>query len=399
MIADTILVLNAGSSSLKFGLFELCTQLPVLMRGSLTSLNGKPQMSVFGPEGSQAQHADLADGPISTEEALEFVFAEVEGKGLLQSVSAVGHRIVHGGRDFTAATILDPPTLEALRAFTPVAPLHQPHNLEIVELAVRFLPKAVQIGCFDTAFHAERPRLAMLYALPRALTDSGIMSFGFHGISYGHIASRLRERYGSAAGGRAIVAHLGSGASLCAMHEGKSVATTMGFSPLDGLVMGTRSGSIDPGVILYLLQNRKMHVHEISRLLYDRSGLLGVSGISDDMQTLVESDDPQSKEAIDLFVYRAGREIGSLAAALGGLDTLVFTAGIGENSPLIRDKICEAAAWLGVTLDAERNRQGNERISAHGSVVDVLVIPTEEERAVAEQVSSAMSQGAPVRDK
>ncbi|WP_367271546.1 acetate/propionate family kinase [Mesorhizobium sp.] len=237
-------------------------------------------------------------------------------------------------------------------------------------------------------FHAERPRLATLYALPRALTESGIMSFGFHGISYGHIASQLRERYGPTAGGRAVVAHLGSGASLCAMREGKSVATTMGFSPLDGLVMSTRSGSLDPGVILYLLQDRKMLADEISQLLYDRSGLLGVSGISGDMQRLLDLDDPHAAEAVDLFVYRAGREIGSLAAALGGLDTLVFTAGIGENSPLIREKICEAAAWLGVTIDAERNREGDERIGASGAAVDVLVIPTDEERAVAAQMLS-----------
>jgi acetate kinase len=387
-MADAILVLNAGSSSLKFAVFERLAELPVLMRGSFTSLQRKPRMSVSVAEDEQPTRTDLPDGTIGTEEALELILAEVERNGLLQSVSAVGHRIVHGGRDFTAATILDPPTLEALGALARLAPLHQPHNLEIVELAARFLPKAMQIGSFDTAFHAERPRLATLYALPRELTESGIMSFGFHGISYGHIATQLRARYGPGAGGRAVVAHLGSGASLCAMREGKSVATTMGFSPLDGLVMSTRSGSLDPGVILHLLQDRKMPADEISRLLYDRSGLLGVSGITGDMQTLVESGDPRSTEAIDLFVYRAGREIGSLAAALGGLDTLVFTAGIGENSPLIRQKICEAATWLGVTIDAERNRQGDERIGASGSVVDVLVIPTDEERTVAAQILS-----------
>ncbi|TIS80337.1 MAG: acetate/propionate family kinase, partial [Mesorhizobium sp.] len=387
-MADAILVLNAGSSSLKFAAFERLAELPVLMRGSLTSLQSKPRMSVSSAEDEQTTQTDFADRPIGTEEALELILTELDRCGLLQSVSAVGHRIVHGGRDFTAATILDPPTLEALRALAPLAPLHQPDNLEIVELARRLLPKAAQIGCFDTAFHADRPRLATLYALPQALTESGIMSFGFHGISYDHIASQLRERYGPTAGERTVVAHLGSGASLCAMRGGKSVATTMGFSPLDGLVMSTRSGSLDPGVILYLLQDRKMSADEISRLLYDRSGLLGVSGISGDMQRLLDLDDPHAAEAVDLFVYRAGREIGSLAAALGGLDTLVFTAGIGENSPLIREKICEAAAWLGVTIDAERNREGDERIGASGSAVDVLVIPTDEERAVAAQMLS-----------
>ncbi|MGO4837208.1 acetate/propionate family kinase, partial [Rhizobiaceae sp. 2RAB30] len=230
-----------------------------------------------------------------------------------------------------------------------------------------------------------------LYGLPRALTEAGIVSYGFHGLSFGYIAARLRDRYGEKAGGRAIVAHLGSGSSLCGMTEGRSVATTMGFSPLDGLVMSTRCGSLDPGVVLHLAEERKLPPDEISDLLYRQSGLLGVSGISGDMRTLEASDDPAATEAIDLFAYRAGREIGSIAAALGGLDTLVFTAGIGENSPGIREKVSAAAGWLGVAIDDDRNRRGETLISVEGSAVDVLVIPTDEERAVAEQIVAAVS--------
>ena len=270
---------------------------------------------------------------------------------------------------------LDEQTIETLRGLIPLAPIHQPRNLEIIELVASLLPDAIQVGCFDTAFHLSRPRIATLYGLPRELTESGIVSYGFHGISYGYIASKLGTRYGAQAGGRAIVAHLGSGASLCAMNDGKSVATTMGFSTLDGLVMSTRCGSLDPGVVLHLLEDRQHVQPGTTHLLYEKAGLLGVSGISGDMQTLLDSNDPGAREAVDLFVYRAGREIGSMAAATGGLDTLVFTAGIGENSAIIRERICEAAAWLGVRIDPERNRRGDTTISAQNSAVDVLVVP------------------------
>jgi acetate kinase len=298
----------------------------------------------------------------------------------------VGHRIVHGGRDFTEATVLDGRALEALRLLEPLAPIHQRINLEIVALAAGLLPQTMQIGCFDTAFHSARPGIAKIYGLPRAMTDAGIVSYGFHGLSYSHIASQLRTRYGPAAGGKVIVAHLGSGASLCAMNAGTSVATTMGFSTLDGLVMSTRCGALDPGVILHLLQERRLSAEELVTLLYEQSGLLGVSGISGDMRTLIGSDDPAAAQAVDLFVYRIGREIGSLAAAMGGLDTLVFTAGIGENAPLVRERISGAAAWLGVGLDDVRNRGGEEVVNALNSRVDVLVIPTDEERAVATEM-------------
>jgi len=385
-MTDAVLVLNAGSSSLKFAVFERLQELPLLMKGSVSSLHDSPLLKVWFAGSERATEMRLGQEPVGFRAAMQRIVAEIADRGLFRRIGTVGHRIVHGGRDFTTATVLDAPTTAALRRLVPLAPIHQPLNLDIVEEAVTLLPGATQVGCFDTAFHAGRPRLATLYGLPRGLTESGVISFGFHGISYGYIASRLQARHGPEAGGRAIVAHLGSGASLCAMKEGKSIATTMGFSPLDGLVMSTRCGSLDPGVVLHLLQDRKMSIRELSELLYDQSGLLGVSGISGDMLTLLETDDPSASEAIDLFVYRAAREIGSLAAAIGGLDTLVFTAGIGENSPVIRERISEAVSWLGVNIDPERNRRGEARIGASGSAVDVLVVPTDEERAIAEQV-------------
>lgn len=387
-MTDAILVLNAGSSSLKFAMFERRHGLPLLVKGSVSSLHDKPRLKVSTALDQPPTEVTLGKGSIDSQATLEFILRDIGERGLPQKITNVGHRIVHGGSRFTSPAILDRSTLKALGQLVPLAPIHQSRNLEIVELVAGVLPEAVQVGCFDTAFHADRPHLATLYGLPRALTESGVISFGFHGISYGYIASKLKARYGSNAGGRAIVAHLGSGASLCAMREGKSLATTMGFSPLDGLVMSTRCGSLDPGIVIHLLRDRKMSVEGLSKLLYDQSGLLGVSGISGDMRTLLETDDPAAAEAIDLFVYRAGREIGSLAAAAGGLDTLVFTAGIGENSPFIREKICQAAGWLGVQVDPERNRRSEACISVSGSAVDVLVIPTDEERAVAEQMLS-----------
>jgi acetate kinase len=385
-MTDAILVLNAGSSSLKFAVFETMTGLPLLMKGSITSLRGRPRLRVSNANGALDKDDVLGANAISMKAALEFVVAEIAGRHSLEGIRVVGHRIVHGGHAYRVPALLDEQAIGALWNLAPLAPIHQPMNLGIVELAASLLPHARQVGCFDTAFHSERPRIATLYGLPRTLTDAGIVSYGFHGVSYGYIASCLLDRYGAQAGNRAIVCHLGSGASLCAMREGRSIATTMGFSPLDGLVMSTRCGSLDPGVVLHLLQDGTRSANDLARLLYEESGLMGVSEISGDMQTLVESDDARAVEAVDLFVYQAGRQIGSLAAALEGLDTLVFTAGIGENSAVIRERICRAARWLGVQVDHERNRRGDQLINAAGSTVDVLVIPTDEERAVAEQI-------------
>lgn len=391
-MTDLILVLNGGSSSLKFAVFEGCDELPLLLRGNVSSLGGHPRLRVGAAAGRAEVDRSLGDGPIDIGKAFATIASELKDRDLLPRIVRVGHRIVHGGRDFTGATVLDGRALEALRLLEPLAPIHQRINLEIVALAAGLLPQAMQIGCFDTAFHSARPGIAKIYGLPRAMTDAGIVSYGFHGLSYIHIASQLQARYGPAAGGKVIVAHLGSGASLCAMSAGTSVATTMGFSTLDGLVMSTRCGALDPGVIVHLLQDWKLPTDELVTLLYEQSGLLGVSGISGDMRTLVDSDDPRAAEAVDLFVYRIGREIGSLAAAIGGLDTLVFTAGIGENAPSIRERVGAVAGWLGVNIDQKLNRRGDEVISLAGSGVDVLVIPTDEERAVGSQLLSVRPQ-------
>lgn len=302
-------------------------------------------------------------------------------------ITMIGHRIVHGGQDFSSATLLDIDSVQRLWQLAPLAPMHQPRNLEIVEAAQGAWPDARHYGCFDTAFHHDRPRLAKLYGLPRELTESGIISYGFHGVSFAYIASQLKSRYGTRAGGRTIVAHLGSGASLCAMNEGVSVATTMGFSPLDGLLMSTRCGSLDPGVIIHLIQHRGMNVEHVSSLLESESGMLGVSGISGDMHTLTESRDTAAQEAVDLFVYRIACQLGAMAATLQGLDTLVFCAGIGENSPLIRQRIGATADWLGVKIDPQKNWRADEDIGSPASAAKVLVIPTDEERAIAELAS------------
>ncbi|KQU82621.1 acetate kinase [Mesorhizobium sp. Root102] len=385
-MTDAILVLNGGSSSLKFAVFEERDQVPLLLRGNVSSLDRRPRLRVEAAAGRSKIDRSMGEAPIDMDKAFAAVVSVLAENDLLRRIDRVGHRIVHGGRGFTEATRLDERTLDVLRLLEAMAPIHQRINLEIVALATELLPQALQIGCFDTAFHSARPELAKIYGLPRAMTEAGIVSYGFHGLSYSHIAAKLYDRYGTRAGGRTIVAHLGSGASLCAMDAGRSIATTMGFSTLDGLVMSTRSGALDPGVILHLLQERRLSAEELVTLLYEQSGLLGVSGISGDMRTLIGSDDPAAAEAVDLFVYRIGREIGSLAAAMGGLDTLVFTAGIGENAPLVRERISAAAAWLGVGLDDERNRGGEEVVSAANSRVDVLVIPADEERAVAKEM-------------
>ncbi|MET3592106.1 acetate kinase [Mesorhizobium shonense] len=385
-MTGAILVLNGGSSSLKFAVFQQRDDLHLLVRGSVSSIGRRPRLHVAPTAVSPEIDRSLGDGPIDIAKAFEAVASFLTDRGLLRQVGKVGHRIVHGGRSFVRATRLDEHTLDALHGLEPLAPIHQAINLEIVDLASRLLPEAKQVGCFDTAFHAARPELAKIYGLPHEMSDQGIVSYGFHGLSYSHIAAKLRDRYGPGASGRAIVAHLGSGASLCAMMAGASTATTMGFSTLDGLLMSTRCGAIDPGVILHLLQDRKLSPDQLTELLYERSGLLGISGISGDMQTLLASKDAAARRAIDFFVYRIGREIGSLAAALGGLDTLVFTAGIGEHAPQIRQRICEAAAWLGVALDDGLNAKGQELINTPDSKVEVLVVPADEEIAVAREL-------------
>lgn len=378
-MSDLLLVLNAGSSSLKFALYDRFLDLH--LKGGISGLSSRPRLKIR-EAGGAAEQAELGGEPMEMKDAVARVFEALEERGVLRAVVAVGHRIVHGGERWTAPTRLDAAILAELRRLGPLAPLHQPLNLDIVDAAAGLLPGAAQIGCFDTAFHATRPRLERLYGLPRELSEEGLVAYGFHGLSYEYIASVLTERFGPAAGGRTIVAHLGSGVSLCAMKDGRSVATTMGFSPLDGPMMSTRCGALDPGILLHLMREKEMTPDALQTLLYKQSGLLGVSGISGDMQVLLDSDDPRAREAVDLFVLGIARHIGSLAGALGGLDTLVFTAGIGENAPAVREWIGKAASWLGVSVDPDRNTAGDERIAPDGSPVRVLMIPTNEEKAV-----------------
>jgi len=386
MTAGGILTLNAGSSSLKFAIYDASAELPLRLSGQVSDIGGSPRMKAKA--GGETAADESWAGEAGLDAMLERLFAWLKSTGRAEGLAAVGHRIVHGGRDFRQATVLTPEVLTKLEALAPLAPLHQPFNLSGVAIAARHLPDALQVGVFDTAFHADQPDVARLYALPRDLIDEGVLAYGFHGLSYDYIAGALRQRDGERAGGRTIVLHLGSGVSLCAMDRGRSVATTMGFSALDGPPMSTRSGGLDPGVILHLLQAKGMDADAVSDLLYHRSGLLGLSGLSGDMVTLLKSDAPDARQALEVYVYRIAREIGSLAAALGGLDTLVFTAGVGENAAPIRERILALCGWLGVTVDAAANRAGAERISGPDSRVSVLVIPTDEEVVIARGVAA-----------
>ena len=295
----------------------------------------------------------------------------------------VGHRVVHGGLEYIAPVRVDPKTLEALERLIPLAPLHQPHNLSPIAQLAKRAPELPQVACFDTAFHRTNPDVAQRFALPAELHEAGVQRYGFHGLSYEYIAEEITHVDARAPLAKTIVLHLGNGSSMCAMDAGRSVATTMGFTPADGLPMGTRSGALDPGVLLYLMEEREMDARAIERLVYNESGLLGVSGISSDMRTLLASAAPSAKLAVDLYVYRIRRELGSLAAALGGLDAIVFTGGIGEHAAVIRERVCQDAAWLGVELDAAANERGRPRISVGHSRVRAWIIPTNEELMIA----------------
>jgi acetate kinase len=380
---NAILVLNAGSSSLKFALYAVDT-LAVLCRGEIEEI-GRADLKASGP---LAENLNAFGPPPSdpdrdvTNAWVVAALRELPGITLI----AAGHRVVHGGAKFNAPVLLDAATIEALRGLIPLAPDHQPHNLAVIETVARKWPHLPQIACFDTAFHRTQPRLAEIFPLPRALTDEGILRYGFHGISYQYIASTLPQFLGARATGRIIMAHLGNGASLCAYAGGKSIATTMGFTTIDGLMMGTRSGAIDPGVVLHLINQKGLSAKEVGDILNKQSGLLGVSGLASDMRSLESSSDPRAAEALDLFAYRVVRESGSLIAAMGGLDGFVFTAGIGEHSARLREAVCKGLAWMGVALDHDRNQRSDRRISADTSKIDVLVIPTNEELQIASDV-------------
>jgi acetate kinase len=385
-MARAILVLNAGSSSLKFSEFVVGSAdgLDVQVSGSLEELYGAARFVAKDAAGQAvAEHHWPADAPPQHAGAMAFLFDWLQRHGGGHELIAVGHRVVHGGADFAAPVRASADVMDKLTELVPLAPLHQPHNLLPIRMIAEQQPGLPQVACFDTAFHATASALSQAFALPPSITDRGVRRYGFHGLSYEYIASVLAQHDARAAAGRTIVLHLGNGASLCALQAGRSIATTMGFTAVDGLPMGTRSGALDPGVILYLMQELKMDAAAIESLLYRESGLLGVSGVSSDMRALLDSREPRARFAIDLFVYRTAREIGSLAAALGGLDTLVFTAGIGERSAAVREAICRQAAWLGLELDTGANVAQGPLISTPGSAVAAWVLPTNEELMIA----------------
>jgi len=391
-MSDAILVLNAGSSSIKFSLFlERGESLEPFLGGQLEGLYTAPRFKARDAAGSVIGDKQWAPG-----EALGHDGAITHLSNFLRQhlgehrLAAVGHRVVHGGVEYAAPVRLTTEIVNDLEQFIPLAPLHQPHNLTPIRLLLANRPELPQVACFDTAFHRHQPEVAQAFALPPEITGRGVRRYGFHGLSYEYIASVLPQFDSLAAQGRTVVLHLGNGASMCAIQGGNSVSSTMGFTAVDGLPMGTRCGNLDPGVVLYLIDELKMDTRAIEKLLYQQSGLLGVSGVSSDMRSLLDSSEPKAKFAVDLFVYRIGRELGSLAAALGGLDALVFTGGIGEHAVPIRERVCKAAAWLGVDLDSLANAAAGPRISTAGSRISVWAIPTNEELMIARHTRSIL---------
>lgn len=396
-MSDTILILNAGSSSIKFTVYDHDDDERITVRyaGQIEGIGTRPRFKVQDGTGAVVHENTWDNPPLGRGHAyaLERLAAYLDPKLPEHRLHGIGHRVVHGGPIYSAPVVLDDAVLRDLEAFVPLAPLHQPANLAGIAATMEFLPGVPNVACFDTAFHRSHAPVADRYAVPEELYAEGVRRYGFHGLSYEYIAHALPTLAPELAGGRVVVAHLGNGASMCAIHAGRSVDSTMGFTALDGLPMGTRCGQIDPGVLLYLMQEKGMGAKPIEELLYKRSGLLGLSGISNDMRLLVSSDDPRAALAIDYFVYRIVREAGALAAALGGIDGLVFTAGIGENATAIRERVCHGLAWLGLQLDPTANSRHGPRISTVGSAVSAWVIPTDEERMIARHTVAALRKG------
>ena len=382
---DAIAILNAGSSSIKFSLFTVSgNELALAARGQTEGLFTSPRFVAKDAGGRMIEEKSWGEAvQLGHDGALDHLVAFLRTDFAQHRLVAVGHRVVHGGLAYSAPVRVDAAVLAALEKFIPLAPLHQPHNLAPIRALIERAPALPQVACFDTAFHHGQPPVAQAFALPKAITDRGVRRYGFHGLSYEYIAQALPQHDARAAAGRTILLHLGNGASMCAIAAGRSVASTMGFTTVDGLPMGTRCGNLDPGVMLYLLDECGMDARAIERLIYQQSGLLGVSGISSDMRTLEASTDPAAKAAIDLFVYRIGREMGSLAAALGGVDAIVFTGGIGENSRSLRQRVCTDAGWLGVDLDRAANEINGPRLSTAASRTAAWVVPTNEELMIA----------------
>jgi acetate kinase len=390
---DCLAVLNAGSSSIKFALYGASDE-ALLFRGQIESIGLEPRLKVRDAAGHTVAEErwppEGFDHGAATRQIVRVANDLLAGS----KVVAVGHRVVHGGMNHGAPVRIDPGIIEELQRLVPLAPLHQPHNLSPIRAIIEHAPKLPQVACFDTAFHRTQSATVQSFALPRKYFAEGVRRYGFHGLSYEYVAAEMRRVAPDIAEQRLVIAHLGNGASLCAVHEGRSVASTMGFTAVDGLMMGTRCGTIDPGVILYLMDSHRMDARAVEDLVYKKSGLLGVSGISPDMRTLRGSAAPEAKEAIQLFVHRIVREIGSHAAALGGLDGLIFTAGIGENDPATRAEVAAGCAWLGLELDGARNRDGAGRISAASSRIQAWVVPTNEELMIARHAAAVLKRSA-----
>lgn len=395
MSAPVVLVLNAGSSSVKFAAYEAGGGVlgPARWRGQVEGIPDDPTLTLSERDrrvvdGEKLKSAGVTGHAGALRVSLERLFGLFGRDRLL----AAGHRVVHGGAEFGAPALVDDATFARLEALIPLAPLHQPHNLAGMRAVAEVAPGLPQVASFDTSFHRTIPAVAHTIALPRELREKGLRRYGFHGISYSYIASQLPKRLSEAERGRVVVAHLGNGASLCAMRDGRSVETTMSFSALDGLLMGTRCGMLDPGVLLYLMRERGDGVESLEDLLYRRGGLLGLSGVSADMRKVLASEEPDAKLAAEQFVYRIVREVGAMASVLGGLDALVFTAGIGERSAEIRERVCAGLGWLGLSLDRDANARSAERISAAGGRVAAFVIPTDEEGVIARDAATLVAQ-------
>jgi acetate kinase len=395
---DYALVLNAGSSSLKFCVFRRPgdKDWQIAARGQIEGIGTSPRLSVKDTEGGiladSALDAAVSDGHAASDALASWLRSKWGGARVL----GVGHRVVHGGVQYGQPVRLTRQILAELKKLVPLAPLHQPYNLAAIEAVFERLPDVPQVACFDTGFHSGNSQVSKLVPLPKTVRESGLQRYGFHGLSYEYVASVLPDVAPRIAKGRVIVAHLGSGASLCALNDGRSIDNSLGFTALDGLCMGTRPGALDPGVVLYLFQSLGLTAKQVETLLYKQSGLLGISGFSNDMRDLLSREDSDARLAVDYFVYRAAKEIGALTAVLGGIDGLVFTAGIGEHSPVIRERICEASSWLGVELDAQSNASGGPRISTQQSRISAWVIPTNEELMIARHTGSLLGLTQPV---
>ena len=394
-MTPVFLVLNSGSSSLKFQVFAArgSGEPQRVFRGQFQGLGRNARFSAVDDKGEAIANSDFEGQKLGHEQALSYLASWLREHAQGFALAAVGHRVVHGGRFYSKPVNVEEDTLEALERLVPLAPLHQPHNLEPIRIIRRRFPELPQIACFDTAFHHGQPDVAQLFAIPRSMSESGVRRYGFHGLSYAFLASTFADYDEALAKGRVVAAHLGNGASLCAIRNGASVATTMGFSALDGLPMGTRCGNLDPAVVFYMLREMKLGLDEAEQLLYRESGLLGVSGVSNDMRELrpLAATNPMAKLAIDLFVYRIGRELGSLVAALGGIDALVFTAGIGENDVATRAEVIQGAAWAGFTLDEAANAQGGPKIT-RGAGPSAWVIRTDEELMIAREMRAMLGE-------